>query len=398
MPKVLWVGDAGVSSGFAMCSHAVCDHLHASGWDVHVLGINYWGEPHDYPYKIYPSRNPHEGGRDAWGVDRLPFLIADLRPDIVVILQDPWNIPGYMQGIKAVLPPDFRLPPIVGWLAVDSNNQNADHLTGLSHVIVWTKFAARELIGAGYTGKLAIVPLGVDTEIFKPMNQRSCRDLIFAPDTPKDSFVVGVVGRNQPRKRLDIVLESFALWTKSYGIEDAYLFLHIGPTGDVGYDIYSLGKYYGITDKLKVSNPAIGKGFAQDLMPKIYNSFDVYLSCAHAEGWNLPALEAMACGIPCVLPDQGGPSTWAKGTAHLVPCDRTVVSAPIDGMAFTLGAQPNPQCTVEAINEAYVAKVGAQIYTERVVSRLISALDLARTLSWSSCASQMQSELESVLP
>ncbi len=39
-PKLLWVGDATVATGFAKVTHNVLDVL-KEHWDVSVLGLNY---------------------------------------------------------------------------------------------------------------------------------------------------------------------------------------------------------------------------------------------------------------------------------------------------------------------------------------------------------------------
>jgi len=38
----------------------------------------------------------------------------------------------------------------------------------------------------------------------------------------------------------------------------------------------------------------------------------VFLSCAHSEGWNLPLIEAMACGIPSIYSNCSGQLEFAE--------------------------------------------------------------------------------------
>jgi D-inositol-3-phosphate glycosyltransferase len=394
--RVLWVGDAVASSGFAMCSHAVCDHLHARGWDVHVLAINYYGDPHPYPYTIYPSFNPLEGGRDLWGVDRLPLLISQLAPDLVVILQDPWNIPGYFRSIDGAVASGLfspgsdsdsgsTLPPIVGWLAVDGKGQKADGLDRLAKVIVWTEFARDELRQAGYGGHPAIVPLGVDTATFYPHDKAESRKVV-CPSLPADSYIIGVVGRNQPRKRLDLTLAYFAEWVSACDIPNAYLFLHVGPTGDKGFDLQQLAAYHGLKGRVLVSNPHIGRGYDSALMPQIYSAFDLYWTTTQGEGWGLPALEAMACGVPCLLPDWSGLGSWAKDAACLVPCTSTAVTAPIGQLAYTIGGVPDRDRTIGALQLLYADRAARRTYGDL-------GRRLAEGLTWKNTAEAMEREL-----
>ena len=47
-PRLLWIGDALVPTGFATVTHAVLNHLQHE-WDVVVSGINYDGSEHELP-------------------------------------------------------------------------------------------------------------------------------------------------------------------------------------------------------------------------------------------------------------------------------------------------------------------------------------------------------------
>ena len=388
-PKtILWVGDAVVSTGFSRCTHAVCDHLHSLGWDVHVLGINYHGDPHKYPYNIYPCYQPTDGGHDHFGVSRLPRMIDRIKPDIVVILQDPWNIDGYFQELEAwewskssagleVL----SRPEIVSWLAVDSKNQHAQRLNKLDHVIVWTQFAAEEIKLGGYEKGISIVPLGVDTDIFRPIPKPEARERTCAGVVKDTDFVVGFVGRNQVRKRLDLLIQYYAEWKQKYNITDSWLYLHVAPTGDRGYDLRSLIRYYGLTGAVLMNEPSVGHGEPELLMPYVYSAFDVFMSTSQAEGWNLPALEATACGTPCILADWAG-HDWAREGALLIPCTSTAMTAPQNSRLHTIGGIMDKKIAIETLH---------YIYTTRDTTVNVnndSCFTLTSKLTWKSTAQQ----------
>lgn len=373
--KVLYCGDAAVSSGFARCTHAVCDALTEAGHEVHVLGINYYGDPHTYPYPIYTCQNPLDMGRDAFGVTRLPGLIYRLRPDVVVLQNDPWNIPVYLQEMKSQLPEDFQMPPVVGFVAVDAKNQKASGLNGLAHVAVWTEFAKRELAAGGYKGETTVIPLGVSPK-FHPIEKRIARRAAMPHGLPENAFVIGVVGRNQIRKRLDLSIEYFAKWVKSRDIKDAYLYLHIGPTGDVGADIRSLVFYHGVQTRVILAEPRIGTGIDEQAMACMYSSLDLYFSTSQGEGWGLPALEAMACGTPCLVPKWSGLESWASLAAGMIECDGTALTAPMNGLAYTIGGIPSREETLRWLNNLYDNRNNLAMLSE-------SGLQLARTFPWS---------------
>jgi len=112
---------------------------------------------------------------------------------------------------------------------------------------------------------------------------------------------------------------AFAEFKRATGA-NATLLLHVAPTGEDAYDIDNLVSHFKLQGSVVKLLPSQGKGLADDGMPWVYACMDAYLSMAQGEGWNLCAMEAMACGIPCVLPDQGGPGEWAKPAASMVEC------------------------------------------------------------------------------
>jgi len=294
--KILWVGDAYCDTGFSACTHNVLNHWHDLGHEIHCLGINYTGDPHSYPYPIYPAYNPRQGGMDLLGWGRLPTLINSINPDFVVLLNDPWNIPQYCNKIREAyrIPHDISLinldpiPPLVGWLAVDGANQKGEDIKDLSLAVTWTEFGRNELIEGGYSGPTDIIGLGVDTSIFKPQDRKESRSRWLRSDVPDDAFILGVVGRNQMRKRLDLCIQYFYEWISKYSIHDAYLYLYCAPTGDGAIDIKQVSRYwkrhYGIEyDRIILNQPRVNSPANINLMPSLYSSFDVLWTCSQGD-------------------------------------------------------------------------------------------------------------------
>lgn len=314
MKRLMWVGDAACDSGFARCTHYTLEALRKR-WDITVLGLNYLGDPHKYPYRIFPAWP----GGDLFGVKRIAALVASEKPDIIVLQNDPWNIPAYMKAIE-----DFNVP-VVGTIAVDGKNCRGRSLNKLERALFWTAFGEREAIEGGLSRPSAVVPLGVDLDIYKPGDRRKARQQIGLPEHVLDAFIVGNVNRNQPRKRLDLTLAYFAEWIKREKIDDAYLFLHVAPTGDQGYDCNQLADYYGLAGRVILAEPEVFQGTSEAGVAATYRCFDVQMTTTQGEGWGLTTLEGMACGIPQIVPDWAALGEWADA-AIKIECTSTITT------------------------------------------------------------------------
>ena len=352
MKKLLWVGDAGCPSGFARATHGILDTLR-DHYEVTVLGINYRGDPHEYPYPIYCASvgdaNQMSYGHQ-FGVDRLPWMCYFTKPDVIVFQNDGWNIPHYIQRLARF--PQWSGIPVVAAVAVDGKNFQGSWLDGVSMAVFWTQFALDEARAGGYAGPATVIPLGVDRLEYYPVDQKAAR-LKHLKGYLTDAFIVGSVNRNQPRKRWDLLIKYFAEWIKSQNIKDAHLYLHTAPTGDMGVDVEQLTGYYGVKDRTILVEPPIWYGASDEQLLRTYNCFDIYASTTQGEGFGLPALEAMACGIPCVLPDWAALGEWAKRGSWLVPCTATAIGPPYVNV---LGGVVDETKFIQALHALYANK------------------------------------------
>jgi glycosyltransferase involved in cell wall biosynthesis len=358
--KLLWIGDAVVSTGFARVTHHVLDVLKET-WDVGVLGLNYLGDPHNYPYPVFPCWP----GGDWFGVGRTAKVVNDFKPDVVVIQNDPWNIPAYL---KEILDKESNWKcPIVGALAVDGKNCRANEyrLNELAMAIFWTKFGVEEAINGGLTPtKAAIIPLGVDLDLYKPIPKLEARKFLGLPEHMMNGFIVGNLNRNQPRKRLDLTIEAFAKWIRDCRIQDAYLFLQLCPTGDMGYDVKQLKQYYDPEGRgwLIVVEPEIGFGVNESLLPYVYSAFDVQLTTTLGEGWGLTTMEGMACGVPQIVPDWSALGEWTRDAVVKVKCATTQVTP---NKVNVVGGVVNVFNVVSALDMLYNSKEKREELSQR---------------------------------
>jgi glycosyltransferase involved in cell wall biosynthesis len=347
MKRLLWIGDAVCETGFAKCTHETLEGLRQK-YEVSVLGLNYRGDPHPYPYGIYPAW----AGGDMFGVGRIKDVMRRVKPHVVVIQNDPWNIPVYLQAIENLDIKDAPRPVLVGAIAVDGGNCRGWALNGLDHVIFWTKYAEFEAIKGGLVKPSTVIPLGVDLDVFSPGDRlQALREVVQLSerDVPDGTFIVGNVNRNQPRKRLDLTIRYFAEWIKEYDVRDAMLFLHVAPTGDLGYDCDQLMGYYGLQGKTILAEPPVFRGVPEEYVVATLRCFSVQVNTGVGEGWGLPTMEGMACGIPQIAGRWSALGEWAKDAAYLVGCEPVCSLNKIN----TIGGEVRRQEFIEALDAMY---------------------------------------------
>ena len=340
-PRLLWIGDALVPTGFATVTHAVLNHLRQD-WEIVVSGVNYDGGEHELPYRVMPARQ----GGDMWGMNRFQDLCTEFDPAAVVINNDWWNVAKFAKIAPAGV-------PVIGYMPVDGGNLDPAAMEELNklHASVWyTGFGHREACAAGFTGRRQIIPHGIDTEMFRPSERHAARRLLGLNVAP-NAFLVGNINRNQPRKRLDLTIQIFAAWIKQHRIPNALLLLHCAQK-DIGWDLRKVAAYYGVADRLILT----GAEDMRDLqdagrMKYIYNSLDVQMTTTLGEGWGLTTMEGMACGIPQVVPDSSALGEWAA-PAVKIPCSRTLFHPEIN----TTGALVDEAPFVAALQALYQSK------------------------------------------
>lgn len=148
--------------------------------------------------------------------------------------------------------------------------------------------------------KVKVVPEGVDIEMFKP------RPESIQVEGTKFKFVI--IGRWEYRKSTREMIKAF-IDTFS---EDEPVELIISADNRFANDDCKTTedrlKKFGLIHKgIKVVHHLSKKEYVN-----LLHEADVFVSCARSEGWNLPLIEAMACGIPSMYSYWGAQLQFAN--------------------------------------------------------------------------------------
>ena len=161
-------------------------------------------------------------------------------------------------------------------------------------------------------GRIAVVPCGVDLDLFTPMDQEEARRRLRIADRER---VILFVGRIEPLKGIDVLIGAAAQLHE----DENFRVLIVGGDARAAAEIAQLRA---LAARLGVDHHIafVGAVPHEDL-PLYYNAADVCVVPSYYESFGLVAIESMACGTPVVASRVGGlTSTIADGeTGYLIP-------------------------------------------------------------------------------
>jgi D-inositol-3-phosphate glycosyltransferase len=183
---------------------------------------------------------------------------------------------------------------------------------GVDRVICASR-GEKELLGALYgvpQSRVTVVPCGVDTEAFRPLNKVAARRRL---GIPAKGPLVLFVGRIEPLKGIDVLLRAVS------HLDGRFRVLVIGGDGkDVARksELAVLASELRIADRVKFLDAV-----PHHDLPLYYNAADICVVPSYYESFGLVAVEAMACGLPVIASRVGGlKETVLDGqTGYLVP-------------------------------------------------------------------------------
>jgi D-inositol-3-phosphate glycosyltransferase len=139
--------------------------------------------------------------------------------------------------------------------------------------------------------KIGVVPCGVNLELFRPENKRLARRRL---GFDSDDRILLYVGRFEPLKGLDILLEAIARLKSS----DRLRLVIVGGDGEYNHAHQTLkqrSRELGISEKCLFVGP-----IEQKKLPSYYNASDGLVIPSRYESFGLVGLEALACGRPVI--------------------------------------------------------------------------------------------------
>lgn len=354
--RILWSSNSPFcATGYGTQTACAARHLKEMGHDIAILAFYGlqgskvdWG---DIP--VYPN-NPQD-----WGIKHSPMFYKDFNADILVTLVDVWVLSSLNREMNWVpwMPVDHDpVPP-----EVVKTLKNA---LGLVKPIAMSKFGQKQL--ANHDIDAYYIPHSVDCEVFVP--NLEWRHESRSRYKWEDKFVIGTVGTNHTgdRKNWRVAMRAIKEFDSMHPGEVIY-YMHTNPMDERGeVNLIQMRSDYNIDDITKFPSQAdMVIGIPTDTMARMYNSLDVFLLPSKGEGFGIPIVEAMACGVPVITTDCTAQSEIIEGAGGW----------PIKDLKpwFTTQSSWQFDCTweevVERLEQAYQAKKDGSIINHQKLAR-----------------------------
>lgn len=334
--NVVWEGTQFVYHSLALVNREQCLNLIKSE-QVNLTIVPYETNSFD------PTQN-----------ERYHHLIAN---DIRYKAETPINVASLPYvWIRHQWPPKNEVPLGAKWILMqpwEFTTLRKDFIdTFQSADEIWTpsNYSRQSFINSGIdSDKIQVIPNGINPNIFTPIgdkfNLKTIKKLKFL-------FLGGTI----PRKGIDILLQTYL--TTFTANDNVCLVIK-----DMGGDSFYRGQTAKSLIEQAFSNPQapeieyIDSKLTEEEIATLYRSCDVFVSPYRGEGFSLPTLEAMACGLPVIVTKGGATDDYVdESIGWQIPSDLMSIGTHIDGHdlvdeAFLL--EPNEDSLKQILMEIY---------------------------------------------
>ncbi len=201
----------------------------------------------------------------------------------------------------------------------------------------------------------------VDVKRFVPREAGSPRAAFSLPEGAVRFVTVGTLGRGV-NKRVDVSIRA----TATAAAAGAHVGLVVVGDGEQRSELEQLAATLGISDRVHFL------GMRSDV-PAVIASCDVFVHAAPFEPFGIVCIEAMACGLPVIVPDKGGISEAVReGETGFI-----YATLDADALARAMVKLATDPASLTAVGAAALADVRARFTVEGYNDRLYALYGIA---------------------
>ena len=278
----------------------------------------------------------------GFGYKRLPEVIKQVQPDVVIIYNDSLVVCKFLEEITKQLNADerrrFKIIVYLDQVYVGQRQMFMEMIRREASVVFafterWRQVLEKQFVGDAPKPRLRVLRHGYSNDLFSELDRTKIRSAL---GIPANGFLMLNLNRNSPRKRYDILIMAFVELICKYPTKPIFL-LCVCDKGEKGG--YSLFDIY--IDELRSRNVVIDQ-YANRLMVSnadmalpdteinnLYNAADIGVTTSEGEGFGLCQMEQMGVGIPQVVPDILGLNEFCTPENSVIVPAKIVYHIPI---------------------------------------------------------------------
>ena len=174
--------------------------------------------------------------------------------------------------------------------------------------------------------KIVVIPLGVDPR-FRPLADPPRMASVRRELTGREEPFVLFVGKLTARRNIRSLVQAFARLKRELALPHSLVLI---GANTAGHDLGALAAEHGLGDRL------VHREYADhSALIEIYNAADLFVYPSSYEGFGIPVVEAMACGVPTITLHNSALSEFGDGVHY---CPDGSAESLYDGMRTVMGS------------------------------------------------------------
>lgn len=303
-----------------------------------------------------------------WDEVNIPNILNDSDVELYHVPQNGVGLPmdkkcKFMITLHDIIP--YKMPETVSNRYLKIFTEELPKIIPLCDGIITVSNFSKDDIAKAFNfpkDKIFVTYLSAE-DIYKPIDKLKSKKRIEEEYGISGDFIL-YVGGFSPRKNIAGIIKAFEHIRNRI---DKNLKLVIAGQKGISYQ-----NYISLTEKLNLTSNVIFPGFISlSDMPYLYNSAELLVYPSFYEGFGLPPLEAMACGIPVIVSNSTSLSEIFNKSAIMV----------------------NPY-NIDNLGEAIYECLENNILRRQLISR---GFNLCKSLTWKNTALSTINSYKSIL-